>query len=320
MAIGPEAGLVADAASPDLDVPVDDALRPDAFLAALLGDLRTARFAPPAWLRFLVRSWEQSLADARAYPALVASTGRWTLALLAVAALGLLPLYGGGPAGAATRATALALAGLAVQQGFVWLHLGMVQAPAGGPRLGRLGLANGLTLLRLLTAWLLLADGLTGAGGRGLLLGLFLAGALTDGVDGTVARRWGAPTRLGRMLDGLADALLLGVGAAVLAGHGLLPAWSTPLVWLRFLLPFAWALVSYFLQLRPVRYAPTRWGKAAGLAVTLVMLVVLLDPRPDAGGGKAALLAAAVALLVAAVAVQFAQERRRWAGGRGDAR
>src|SRR3712207_8601039 len=59
----------------------------------------------------------------------------------------------------------------------------------------------------------------------GLAVAFFVLAAATDFLDGRLARRAG-PTRLGRILDPLADRLMLSSVAVVLAVRGLLPAWA----------------------------------------------------------------------------------------------
>jgi cardiolipin synthase len=95
-----------------------------------------------------------------------------------------------------------------------------------------LTIANQLTLLRMglvpvLVALLLNAE-------HGWALGVFILAGLTDLFDGFFARRSGGPTRLGAMLDPVADKLLLGTSYVALTwGPGLLcrmPTWVTVLV------------------------------------------------------------------------------------------
>ncbi len=85
-------------------------------------------------------------------------------------------------------------------------------------------LPNALTTLRLVAAgvfvWLLSST--TPIEPRILLVAasLFIAAALTDALDGYLARRWNATSRFGRIADPLADKLLV-LGAFVcLAGPG----------------------------------------------------------------------------------------------------
>ena len=106
--------------------------------------------------------------------------------------------------------------------------LGLVRLGGGLLRLTIAALPNGLTLLRLAAsvpvAILLWHDDF------GPAFFLLLAAALSDGVDGPLARLAKATTPLGAALDPVADKLLL---AAVLVGvldEGVVPFWLVGLI------------------------------------------------------------------------------------------
>lgn len=61
---------------------------------------------------------------------------------------------------------------------------------------------------------------------RWLALGIFIAAAITDLVDGWYARRFGQLSTLGRMLDPIADKLLVGICLLMLAADGTIKGWS----------------------------------------------------------------------------------------------
>ena len=87
---------------------------------------------------------------------------------------------------------------------------------------------NAISLARLLlvplTIWLML-------GGRyGLAFWVFVAAGVSDGLDGFIAKRFDMRTRLGAMLDPIADkALIVSVFLALGAAHEL-PVWLVILV------------------------------------------------------------------------------------------
>lgn len=89
-------------------------------------------------------------------------------------------------------------------------------------------LANQLTLFRLLLVPLILIAMLYGH--HGSALALFLVAAVTDGIDGLVARKLNQKTPLGAYLDPIADKLLLSSSFFVLALIGSVPWWVTILV------------------------------------------------------------------------------------------
>jgi CDP-diacylglycerol--glycerol-3-phosphate 3-phosphatidyltransferase len=90
---------------------------------------------------------------------------------------------------------------------------------------------NTITLGRIVAGpfllLLLLFPGRTGSA----ILGIgFLVVALTDFLDGYLARRAGDVTRIGKLLDPLADKLLITFAFMALLGAGRLPMWAVPLV------------------------------------------------------------------------------------------
>jgi CDP-diacylglycerol--glycerol-3-phosphate 3-phosphatidyltransferase/cardiolipin synthase len=52
---------------------------------------------------------------------------------------------------------------------------------------------------------------------------VFIAAALTDWIDGWLARRWGITTPLGEFLDPVADKLMVAVALVLLVGHDTRP-------------------------------------------------------------------------------------------------
>ena len=61
---------------------------------------------------------------------------------------------------------------------------------------------------------------------RWTALAIFIAAAITDLVDGWYARRFGQLSTLGRMLDPIADKLLVGICLLMLAADGTIKGWS----------------------------------------------------------------------------------------------
>lgn len=84
----------------------------------------------------------------------------------------------------------------------------------------RLTLPNALTLLRLVAAPLiaLVFVALPHPWSDGAALVLFVGAAVTDWFDGYLARRWAQVSRLGAMLDPIADKAMVVIAVAVLFG------------------------------------------------------------------------------------------------------
>jgi CDP-diacylglycerol--glycerol-3-phosphate 3-phosphatidyltransferase len=85
-------------------------------------------------------------------------------------------------------------------------------------------LPNALTILRLLAipVFVVLLLGTDGEGSYALA-GLFAATALTDQVDGFLARRWHVESEFGKFADPLADRLMIDAAVLLLCLDGRLP-------------------------------------------------------------------------------------------------
>lgn len=97
----------------------------------------------------------------------------------------------------------------------------------------RVNLPNSITLTRIasipLLIWILSSSRFSSANGEKELLAstLFIASAMTDGIDGYLARKRGQITTMGILLDPLADKLLIAAAFIVLVqlNPSLVPAW-----------------------------------------------------------------------------------------------
>jgi CDP-diacylglycerol--glycerol-3-phosphate 3-phosphatidyltransferase len=105
------------------------------------------------------------------------------------------------------------------------------------PRVSPWNLANYLTVLRLLLVpvflVLLLADDGDNAALRLGATVVFLLAALTDRIDGQIARSRGLITSFGKLLDPIADKALIGAALIGLSVLDELPWWVTVLVLVR---------------------------------------------------------------------------------------
>jgi len=117
----------------------------------------------------------------------------------------------------------------------------------------------------------------------GLLL-FFVAG-LSDGVDGYLAKRFGWTSRLGSLLDPIADKLLLMGTVLALGWQGHLPAWLVLLVVLRDVVILGGALVYHY-WVEPLQARPSRISKLNTLNQLALVLAIICDlgirPLPDA--------------------------------------
>lgn len=106
-------------------------------------------------------------------------------------------------------------------------------------------------------------------------LALFCIAAFSDGVDGYLAKRFDWHTRLGALLDPVADKLLVAGTFITLAYTQDIPLWLTAVVILRDLTIVAGATAYNFL-VRPVEGEPTRVSKL-NTALQLLFLVFVLS-------------------------------------------
>jgi len=119
-------------------------------------------------------------------------------------------------------------------------------------------LPNLLCVLRLLLVYPV-AHGIL-QGHYPQVLALFAIAAFTDGLDGFLAKRFGWESELGRVLDPLADKLLLVTVFICLSIARIAPWWLAALVLLRDLVIFFGAL-TYKWLFGPLRGRPTAASK-----------------------------------------------------------
>lgn len=159
-------------------------------------------------------------------------------------------------------------------------------------------LPNALTVARILAVppllWLMLHERYPAA------WWLALAAGLSDALDGLLAKRFGWVTRLGGLLDPIADKLLLAAGFIGLWLGGHVATWLLVLVLVRDVVIVAGAAAWHWL-IEPVPMSPSRLSKtttAVQIAFVLWLLLGLAYPGvPTAGQFAASWLVAAVTVL-----------------------
>ncbi len=113
----------------------------------------------------------------------------------------------------------------------------------------------------------------------GWALLLFGVAGLSDGLDGFLAKRYGWQSRLGGILDPLADKALLVACFVTIGAMGLLPVWLVALAVLRDLVIVAGALF-YNYRIEELEAAPTRVSKLNTLLQILLVVLVVADAGP----------------------------------------
>ncbi len=173
----------------------------------------------------------------------------------------------------------------------------------GVPRV--LTLPNGLTALRLVLAPVFLV--LYARGETVRALAAFAAAAATDVLDGLAARVLAQHSRLGQILDPLADKFLAACALFALWERGRLPLWLPVFVVSRDVAQLLGAAALRTIH-RRVPIAPTRIGKYATFALAATVVVSLVWELLAWNPQEAMPYVAALALVSAeCVAISFSQ-------------
>ena len=158
----------------------------------------------------------------------------------------------------------------------------------------RLNPPNVLTLLRILAVPVVVLILLPPAG-RGISFGrsgaaflLFVAAGITDLFDGYIARRYQMVTSLGKLLDPLADKLLVCAAMVMLIPPGRVPAWMAVIVVAR---EIGVTALRGMASTEGVVIAASQLGKAKTLLLNIGMALLILHypvfglPVHDVGMG-----------------------------------
>jgi cardiolipin synthase len=138
-------------------------------------------------------------------------------------------------------------------------------------------LPNAITVGRLLAVpvmvWLIVS------GRMGAAFWLFVAAGISDGVDGFIAKKFHAESRLGSYLDPIADKVMLVCIYITLGVEGHLSSWLVILVVFRDALIVGGALLSQVLD-HPLRMRPLFISKVNTVAQIVLAAVALAELGP----------------------------------------
>ena len=113
----------------------------------------------------------------------------------------------------------------------------------------------------------------------GTALVLFTLAGVSDGLDGYLAKHYHWQSRLGGLLDPLADKLLLMSSFLVLSATGLIPVWLLMAAICRDLVILGGA-IYYNFMIEEVQPAPTLASKLNTLLQILLVILVMVDAGP----------------------------------------
>lgn len=138
---------------------------------------------------------------------------------------------------------------------------------------------NVLTVARILLVPVLIAALLSGANHGDLLAAIvFAVASMTDAIDGYLARTRGAITTFGKLMDPVADKLLVIAALVSLVSLDRLAAWVATVIIAR---EFAVTATRMAATQQGVVIAANAWGKAKTIVqVAAIFFLIAFDPTP----------------------------------------
>jgi cardiolipin synthase len=243
------------------------------FAEDLLRDLRAAGFTPPAILAYVRAITARAVLRVPWNADAVRSVAATALALFALQFAA--ALYFSAAFGRDFGVTYLIASSALLLAACFWVlaHLGLLVAPGKDGILRELPLPVAITMLRLvaLPAVVLFVQ----HGMWAVAVWAFVLSALTDVLDGVLARALGMESRTGKVLDPIVDIVFNVSIFVTMAQVGQIPWWVAGLVLARYTLL---VLGTFYLYVThgPVRIEPTGFGKLTGVFTTALVGLLLL--------------------------------------------
>ncbi|MBV6755931.1 MULTISPECIES: CDP-diacylglycerol--glycerol-3-phosphate 3-phosphatidyltransferase [Rhodococcus] len=186
--------------------------------------------------------------------------------------------------------------------------------PASETAVPLLNIANILTILRILLVPVFLVVLFVGDGHsttwRLIATGVFAVAAITDRIDGQLARKYGLVTDFGKLADPIADKALIGAALVGLSILGDLPWWVTAVIAVREL----GITLLRFAVLRHAVIPAGRGGKLKTLVQTIAIGFYLL-PLPDGFDILGWVLMGAAVLLTVVTGLDYVVQAARLRAG-----
>lgn len=141
-----------------------------------------------------------------------------------------------------------------------------------------MNLANKITIARILLVPIFMFFLLTNIPyGVTIAALIFIIAALTDSLDGYIARSRNQITKLGKFMDPLADKLLVTAALVSLVQMDRLPAWVTVIIISREIIVSVFRAVA---ASEGIVIAASPWGKAKTVSQIVAILVLLFNNFP----------------------------------------
>ncbi|OOL26803.1 glycerol-3-phosphate 3-phosphatidyltransferase [Rhodococcus rhodochrous] len=187
-------------------------------------------------------------------------------------------------------------------------------APAAAGAVPLWNIANILTMLRIVLVPVFLLVLFVGDGHdvawRIAATGVFAVAAITDRIDGQLARKYGLVTDFGKLADPIADKALIGAALVGLSLLGDLSWWVTGIIAAREL----GVTALRFFVLRHAVIPASRGGKAKTLVQTLAIALYLL-PLPEAATPFAVALMGLAVILTVGTGIDYVVQAVRLRAG-----
>lgn len=138
-----------------------------------------------------------------------------------------------------------------------------------------MNLPNKLTILRvIMIPFFVVFMYLDFAAAKWIALGIFIAAAITDTLDGQIARRCNLVTTFGKFMDPLADKLLVCSAMIALVDQGRIPAWIVIIIIAREFIISGFRLIA---AENGVVIAANYWGKFKTVSQMIMIILLLID-------------------------------------------
>ncbi|MGG3279855.1 CDP-diacylglycerol--glycerol-3-phosphate 3-phosphatidyltransferase [Paenibacillus solani] len=110
-----------------------------------------------------------------------------------------------------------------------------------------------------------------------IALGIFILASATDKLDGYIARKYNQITNLGKLLDPLADKLLISVALIMMVQSGMVATWIAVVIIAREFVITGLRMVA---SEQGIALAADKWGKIKMVLQVAAIAAVLLDNVP----------------------------------------